>query len=168
MSDIISDGTIRVILVPAGPSGITGIVNLAAPTLAEAAAGTIITAQLTDDGLVGWRSVSAMVKNTSLASKNDTERIGRGKASGLMLRFKARTPGSDAIKAALTKGTFWHVMIRYDVDTDTANAAGQLWEVFPVEAGERAQVEKEDNTMSRYEIPFANHITPQLNAVMAA
>lgn len=163
MTDIISDGMIRVTWVP----GLSGIASIAAPTVAEMNAGINMTAQITDDGLIGWKAATAPVKNTSLESTADTQRAGRDAVTGLMLRIKGQTP-TDTIKSTLTKGTFGHVVIRYSIATGTANAAGQKLEVFPVEVGRRAQVEKEDNTMERYEIPFFNHIAPNYDAVMAA
>ena len=86
--------------------------------------------------------------------------------SGESLRIKRQMP-TDIARSTLTRGSFGFVVIRYSILTATANAIGQAHEVYPMEVGDRAQVEKEDNTMERYEIPFFNHTAPNLNAVMA-
>lgn len=162
MTDVISDGYIRVTWVP----GASGIASIAAPTVAEVNAGLNLTDQVTDDGLIGFKLATAGVKNTSLASTTDTERAGRNKLTGAMLRLKRQMP-TDTARSTLTRGSFGFVVIRYSILTGTANTIGQAHEVYPMEVGERAQVDKEDNTMERYEIPLFNHIAGTINAVMA-
>lgn len=162
MADVISDGMTRVIFVP----GENGIANINAPTVAEANSGINMTAQISDDGMEGWEGDTARVPNTSLASKTDTERMGRDKLANPMLRFKAQKP-TDTVKSTVTKGVMGHVLIRRLVAQETANAIGQDWQVVPVEAGRRKDLKNEPNTMARYEVPFANHTTPAYDAVMA-
>lgn len=162
MADVISDGMIRVSWVP----GASGITSVAAPTVAELNAGINVTDQVTDDGLQNFKAATAAVDNTSLASTNDTERAGRDAVKGAMLRFKRQMP-TDTIRSTVTKGVFGFIVIRYSVATGTAWTIGQAVEVYPVEAGRRAMVDHEDNTMERYDIPFFNHISPNLDALVA-
>lgn len=163
MTDVISDGMIRVYWVP----GASGIANINAPTVAELNAGLNITAQITDDGLEGWEADQARVPNTSLASKTDTERMGRDKLANPLLRLKWQEP-TDTVRSTVIKGVFGHVVIRRGIDEGTAWAATHKCQVVPVEAGRRRDTKKEDNTMLRFEIPFANHIAPAYDAVVAA
>lgn len=162
MADVISDGTIRVYWVP----GASGIANINAPTVAELNAGINMTSQVTDDGLEGWEADQAKVPNTSLASTTDTERIGRDKLAGPTLRLKRQMP-TDTVRSTLTKGTFGHIVIRRDLAESTVWTIAQAAQVIPVECGRRRDIRTDANTMSRYEIPFANHTTPAYDAVVA-
>lgn len=162
MADVISDGTIRVFWIP----GANGIANINAPTVAELNAGLDMTSQITDDGMDGWEADQSRVPNTSLASTTDTERIGRDKLANPMLRYKRQMP-TDTVRSTLTKGTFGFVAIRRDLAQATAWTTAQAAQVVPVECGRRRDIKPEDNTMSRFEIPFANHTAPAYDAVVA-
>lgn len=163
MADVISDGMTRVQWVP----GAGGIANINAPTVAELNAGIHVTEQFTDDGLEGWEADQARVPNTSLASTTDTERMGRDKLANPLWRMKRQKP-TDTIRSTVTKGVFGFVVIRRDVPYGDAFAASDQVQVVPVEAGRRRDLKPEANTMSRYEIPFANHTPPAYDAVVAA
>lgn len=159
MADVISDGMTRVYWVPA-------ISNIAAPTVAELNAGLNMTSQITDDGLEGWEADTARVNNTSLASTTDTERMGRDKLASPMLRFKRQMP-TDVVRSTLAKNTMGYVVIRRDVTESTVWTIGQACQVTPVECGRRRDIKPEPNTMSRFEVPFANHTAPSYDAVVA-
>lgn len=159
MADVISDGYTRVYWVAA-------ISNQAAPTTTELNAGIALTSYITEDGMEGWEADSARVPNTSLASTTDTERIGRDKLANPLLRFKRQMP-TDSIRSTLTRGTTGYVVIRRDVAETTAWTAAQAVQVTPVECGRRRDLKPEPNTMSRFEIPFANHTAPSYDAVVA-
>jgi hypothetical protein len=162
MADVISDGMTRVQWVP----GASAIANINAPTVAEINTGINVTDQITDDGLEGWEGDTARVPNTSLASITDTERMGRDKLANPMLRFKRQLP-TDTIRSTVTKGVFGFVVIRRDLAQATAFATSQTCQVVPVEAGRRKDLKPEANSMSRFEIPFANHTAPSYDAVVA-
>lgn len=159
MADVISDGYTRVYWVSA-------ISNQAAPTTTELNAGIALTSYITEDGLEGWEADSARVPNTSLASTTDTERIGRDKLANPLLRFKRQMP-TDSIRSTLTRGTTGYIVIRRDVAETTAWTTAQACQVVPVECGRRRDLKPEPNTMSRFEVPFANHTTPSYDAVVA-
>lgn len=163
MADVINDGMTRVIWVP----GAAGIANINAPTVAEIGAGLHITEQITEDGLEGWEADQARVNNNSLASTTDTERMGRDKLANPLLRLKTQLP-TDTMRSTVLKGVFGHIVIRRRAAYATAVAASDKVQVVPVEAGRRKDLKPEGNTMDRYEIPFANHIPPAYDAVVAA
>src|SRR5688572_22162773 len=159
MADVIADGMTTVWWLP-------NVVNIAAPTTAEFAAGTDITSQITTDGLVGWEADTAAVENTGLNSTTDTNRAGRDTLSGPMLRFKRQMP-TDTMRSTLTKGTMGYVGIRRSIANTTAVAALQAVTIVPVEVGRRKDLPLEKNSMERYEIPFFNHTAPAYDAVVA-
>lgn len=162
MTDTVSDGNTRVYWVP----GASSIANINAPTVAELNAGVNATNQITGDGMDGWEADQARIPNTSLASTTDTERMGRDKLANPMLRFKRQMP-TDTLRSALAKGNMGFVVIRRDVAEGTAWTAGQACQVVPVECGRRKDMKPEDNTLSRFEVPFANHTPPAYDAVVA-
>lgn len=164
MADRVTDGKTRVVWVP----GENSIANIHAPTVAEVNAGLHITERITDDGMEGWEADQARVPNTSLASTTDTERMGRDKLANPMLRIKAGGSVSDTMKSTATKETLGFVAIRRGVAFGTPPAAGQAWQVVPVECGRRRDIKPEANSLERFEIPFANHTEPAYDAVMAA
>lgn len=162
MTDVISDGMTRVQWVP----GASAIANINAPAVAELNTGINITDFISDDGLEGWEADTARIPNTSLASTTDTERMGRDKLANPMLRFKRQLP-SDTMRSTVGKGVFGFVVIRRDLAQATAFASTQQCQVVPVEAGRRRDLKPEPNSLSRYEIPFANHTAPAYDAVVA-
>ncbi len=162
MSDVIADGMIRVQWVP----GASSIANINAPTVAELNSGLNVTEQITDDGLEGWEADQARVANTSLASTTDTERMGRDKLANPLWRMKRQKP-TDTIRSTGTKGVFGFAVIRRDVPWATAFATGDQVQVVPVEAGRRRDIKAEGNSMSKFEIPFANHTPPAYDGVVA-
>ena len=81
MADIIVDGQTRVAFVPT-------ISNIAAPTVAQLNAGTLLQTTLIPTGLEGFENTTADVDNTSLASTFDTKLPGRQSFSGTGLVLK--------------------------------------------------------------------------------
>jgi hypothetical protein len=160
VADIIVDAKVKVALVDS-------ISDIDAPTVAELAAGTDITDQLTADGLVGFQPDTAEVDTTSLASDFDTKRPGRSNYSGTMLRFKKQV--ADTVYDTYVKNTETHVVIRRDGSVNTeAFAASDEVEVYPVVAGETSNMDPEPNTVQRWEMPVMVSAKPNLRATVAA
>lgn len=159
MADTVADGKTLVYWLPA-------CAIITAPTVAEFAAGTNMTGQITPDGMTGWEADTAKVDNSSLLSTTDTERIGRDALTDPRLKFKRQMP-TDSTRATLTKHTEGYVAIRRDLASTTAIAAGQACQVVPVECGRRRDIMPEKNSLSRFEVPFANHTPPAYDAVIA-
>lgn len=160
MSDIVSDGNIRVAWVPA-------ISNIAAPTVAELGGGILLQSTMTDDGLVNFRPETADIKNTKLDSDFNTVDVGRTNITGSMLRFY-KQDGTDTIYDTLIKGQAGFVVVRRSLPSSTAWAADQKVAVYPAKCGETAWLDPEENTDERYEIPIKITRKPNLRATVAA
>lgn len=161
MADIYTDGNIRVAYVAT-------IANITAPTTAELNAGTsiLLTDKITADGLVGFEPTTAEVDTSSLASTFDTKGIGRDQFSNTMLRLKKQT-ATDTAYNTLTRGTTGYIVIRRDVAFDTAWAASQKVEVYPIVCGRERNLAPEANTVRRYEVPVMVSSAPELRATVA-
>jgi hypothetical protein len=159
--DIPVDGYIRVAYVAT-------IANIAAPTTAELNAGTsvLLSSIITADGLVGFEASTAEVDTTALDSTFDTKSIGRDSFEGTMLRLKKQS-GTDTAYSTLTRGTTGYIVIRRDVLSGTAWAAGQKVEVFPIICGRERNLSPEANTVRRYEVPTPITSAPELRATVA-
>lgn len=159
MADIYVDGFIRVAIV-------TTISAIAAPTVAELNAGTLITSVVTADGLVGFEATTAEVDTTALDSTFDTKGVGRDSFDGTMLRIK-KQDGVDGVFNLLVRGLLTNVVVRRDVLTATAWTVGQKVEVYPVVIGRERNLAPEANTVRRYEIPTMIRSAPELRATVA-
>lgn len=161
MADVFADGNTRVAFVGS-------ISNIAAPTVAELNAGTLLQSYITSDGLMGFEATTAEVDTTSLASTFNTKTIGRDDFSGTGLRLKKQTYGSDTPFSTLTRGTSGYIAIRRGITESTAWAADQAVEVYPVTCGQRKMLAPEANTVQRYEVPTPITSAPDLAATVAA
>ncbi len=159
MADTVADGKTLVYWLPS-------CAVITAPTVAEFTAGTNLTTQITPDGMTGWEADTAKVDNSSLASTTDTEKIGRDALTDPRLKFKRQMP-TDTTRTTLARNVEGFIAIRRDIAVATAIAAGQAVQVVPVECGRRRDLAPEKNTLSRFEVPFANHTTPAYDAVVA-
>lgn len=162
MSDVIGDGKIKVIWVAAG-----GIASIAAPTVAELAAGDDITERITPDGL----SISpdtANVDNSNLASTFTTGRAGR-RSYQIEVTLKRGDNASDDLPwATLLYRTMGYLVVRRIIDYTTAIAASDEVEVYPVECGERSSVPPAPNEVSKFMSPMMLREEPDTAAVVAA
>lgn len=160
MADVFADGNVRVAYVPT-------IANIAAPTVAELNAGTLLQSTLTADGLEGYEATTAEVDTSSLASTFNTKTIGRDDYSGTLLRLKKQTVGSDTVRTLLARSTTGYVVIRRGITESTAWASSQQVEVYPIICGRRKELKPEANTVMRYEVPTMVTSTPNPDAVVA-
>lgn len=161
MADIIVDGKTRVAFVPS-------IANLAAPTIAELNAGTLLTATLIPTGLSGFENTSAEVDNTSLASTFDTKLPGRQSFSGTMLTLK-KQDGTDVVFNLLTTpGTNGFIVIRDGIDQAVAWTSGDKVEDYPIRTAPHSMLGRgEANSLLRYQVPTPITAQPNLKAVVA-
>lgn len=162
MADIIVDGRTRVAFVPT-------ISNIAAPTVAELNAGTLIQSTLVPTGLEGFENTSAEVDNTSLASTFDTRLPGRQSFSGTGLVLKKQDGTDTVFNLVSTPGTSGYVVIRDQELESAAWAADQKVEVYPVRTAAHSVLGRgEANSVLRYRVPTPISATPNLKAVVAA
>lgn len=158
MADTVADGKTLVYWLPS-------CAVITAPTTAEIAAGIHLTGQITPDGMTGWEADTAKIDNSSLLSTTDTEKIGRDALTDPRLKFKRQMP-TDTVRSTLAKNVEGYILIRRDLASTTAIAATQACQVVPVECGRRRDIMPEKNSLSRFEVPFANHTPPAYDAVI--
>jgi hypothetical protein len=161
MADIIVDAMTRVYYVPT-------IANIAAPTVAELNAGTMLTTTLIPAGLEGFENSTAEVDNTSLASDFDTKLPGRKSFSGTGLVLK-KQDGTDTIFNLLSvPNTNGYIVIRDGVATATAWTIADKVEVHPIRTATHVMIGRgEANSLLRYRIPTPITSQPNLKAVVA-
>lgn len=159
MADIIADGRTRVSYVPT-------IANIAAPTTAELNAGLLLQSLLTPSGLSGFQPETAKVDTSSLASVFNTARNGRTSFDSPMLELKKQDV-SDTAYTTLIRGTNGYIVVRSSITESTAYASTQAVRVYPIECGEVAHVDIEENTLERYQVPLCVTSSPNLRAAVA-
>lgn len=160
MPDIIVDGNVRVYSVPS-------ISNIAAPTVAELNAGTRLDLYITPDGLMNFKPEQQWVDNSALSGKFNTQIPGRASLSNLGLRFKQQSQAADTIKNTMVTAYATNIVVRRAVDAGTAWTVGQAVAVFPVICGIVSDVDPDQNTLTRFEIPMGPSTDPNVRAVVA-
>jgi hypothetical protein len=156
MSDLVSDGKIRLIWAPA-------CANIHAPTVAEANAGLRLDTVCTPDGLQTTPK-TADVDTSALSSTYDTSRAGR-RGFDNSIKFKRQDSADTALTTLVFRATGF-LFIRRTLDAGTAPAIGQLWEVFPSEC-KQGIPGYGPNTVQSMEIPLGTTSDPDTAAVMA-
>jgi hypothetical protein len=159
VADIIADGKTRA-------SWVTTIANIAAPTVAELNAGIQLQNTLTPAGLSGLQPETAKIDASSLASRITLQRNGRAGIDGAMLEFK-KQDGTDTIYDTLLFGTAGYLVVRTSILETTAWTIAQKARVYPMECGEVAHVDIEENSLERYQIPLTLTAQWNLRAVVA-
>ena len=162
MVDIIVDGMTRVAFVPT-------IANIAAPTVAELNAGTLLQSTLIPAGLEGFENSTAEVDNTSLASTFDTRLPGRQSFNNTALVLKKQTGTDTVFNLLTTPNTDGYIVIRDGVAQGTAWTTGDKVEVYPVRTAAHSMLGRgEANSLLRYRVPTKISSAPNLKAVAAA
>lgn len=145
MPDIISDGMTRI-------SWVASISNAGAPTVAELNAGVALESLITADGL-DTPTTSDRVDNSSLASTQNTELIGR-RTDQPTLTFKqqGKTAAPWTTFAGKPSG---YLVRRTGVAASTAWTASQKVTVMPVQAGYRNELAAAKNEVEKFSVDFA-------------
>lgn len=159
MADVVADGKTRV-------SWVGSISNIASPTAAELTAGLLLQSRLTADGLAGLQPETTTIPTTSLASRFGTSRNGRTNFDQIMLTFK-KDDGTDTVYNTLLKGVTGFLVVRNSLDESTAWLAAQRVRVYPMECGEIAWLDPEENSLERYQIPMTVTADPNQRATVA-
>jgi hypothetical protein len=133
-------------------SWVSAIANIALPTTTELNAGILLTGTMTPDGLQNFQPDTADVPNATLASTFDTVDVGRVSYKNTALRLY-KTTATDTIYNTLTKNTAGFVVVRRDIDTNTAWASSQAIEVYPAKCGETRRIDPASNEETMYEVP---------------
>lgn len=128
---VTTNGTMLALFVPSIAAYMTG------PTLAELTAGAVIdiTAYLTGDGL-NTDTNENNVEDPRLCSKQIYEQRGDyTNTLELTYVFNTGSPPDDEARLGLPPGTRGFVAIRWARDWELAIAAGQEFDIYPVEMG---------------------------------
>lgn len=159
MADIVADAKTRV-------SWVGSIAAIGSPTVAELNAGLLLQSRLTADGLAGLQPETTTIPTTSLASKFGTSRNGRTNFDQIMLTFK-KDDGTDTVYNTLIKGATGFLVVRNSIDEATAWTATQRCRVYPMECGEIAWLDPEENSLERYQVPMTVTLDPNQRAIVA-
>lgn len=124
--DLISDGKIRVIWAP-------NCANLAAPTVAEANAGLRLDTVMTPAGLK-VAPTTGSVDTSALSSTYTTNMAGR-RTFANSVEIKCQD-SADTARTTLVYRAVGFLFIRRNLDSATAPATGQNWEVYPSQCDE--------------------------------
>lgn len=158
-----SDGNWRVSFVPAN-----GIASKAAPTVAELDAGTELAKDwITPDG-INIPPATAERPTSTVGSTFDTARVARRSFSGMSLTcYRAQPPQADTAYDLLTYGTDGFLVVRRTHPNETAYAAGQTVEVYPIECGEPALSPPAANTTQMFTTTLTLTDEPETRALVA-
>lgn len=160
MADLLGDGNVKVTFC-------LTIANIAAPTAGELNAGVDLQEFITKDGLA-INPEQASVDNTSLASRDETEDAGTVSYSIELTCKRKQAPDPDVAWETLTDGQLGFLAVRRTLPHETAWAAGQEVEVYPVRCGRPNRMPPELNAAQRFVSKLFNHTTADANATVAA
>lgn len=160
MSDLLGDGNVKVTFALA-------VASIGAPTAAELNAGTDLQEVLTKEGLDIKPDQSA-VDNTSLASRSETEDAGTTKYEINLTWKKQEDLVDDVAYSALVPGTLGFLAVRRNLPHETAWAATQDVEVYPVRCGAFMRQPPKLNEPQTVEQKMFNHTQPDTEATVAA
>jgi len=152
-----NDGQLRV-------SVVTTISNIAAPTVAELNAGTLITNFVTKDGLTVPANQN-YVDNSSLAETYDAQVV--GSFGGAITMTGIRDNVTDTFWDLVVYGTNTHLAVRRGVATATAWTIAQKVEVYPIQWHEPLPTQTASNEQGRFTAAAAVRSQPNLKATVA-
>jgi hypothetical protein len=144
------------------------IANIAAPTVAELNAGTLLHSQLIVGGLQGFAFSAGEVDNSAFGSTFDTKLPGISSYSGTQMVFKKQTMGADTIWTLMT--TFFtagYIVIRDGIANSTAWATSQNVEVFPITTGDWDYIDRARNEVLKFFVVTPISAAPTKKAVTA-
>jgi hypothetical protein len=138
--------------------------NKAAPTVAEANAGTSLSNFITKDG-VNTPATQNMVDNASLAETYDAQVP--GSFGGPITFTGIRDNATDTFWNLITYNLTGYILIRRGVATATAWTIADKVEVYPVQFHEPLPLPTASNEQGRFTVQAAVTSQPNLKAVMA-
>lgn len=140
-----TNGTMLALFVPTLADYLSGA------TVAELTAGAVldITCYLTGDGLNTDTSENN-IEDARLCSKQVFENRGDStKTMELTYVFNPGSPANDEARLALTPGTKGFIALRWAIDSDLPVAAGQEFDIYPVEMGAQRKQTPGRNSVHR-------------------
>lgn len=160
MSDMLTDGNIKVAFVPT-------IADPSAPTVTELTAGTDLECLITADGL----NLSVDEETISVPKLCDTvnsEAPGRATYSAELTLVRKDTDTEDVAWATLLRGTKGYLVLRYGKPATTDYATADKVIVFKGAWGERKLQQPEANNAVKFASKFFVDGTPNIDAPVAA
>ena len=158
MADQVSDGKIKV-------GWVTTLSSVPTPTVAQVTAGIDLEGWITPDGLaieIGEDEVDT----SKLNSKFNSKRVGRGTPS-MELTFFQQGKGSAPYTTFNSQPDGW-LVVRYDIDSETDWAAGQIVEVYPCKAGDQRLIPPAENDSEKFSVALFPTADYDDDAVIAA
>lgn len=159
-ADLLGDGNVAAIFC-------LTIANVSAPTAGEINAGVALQEFITKDGL-GISPEQAAVDNTALASRDETEDAGTVKYSIELTVKRKEVAAEDIGWNTLTDRTLGYLVVRRNLAHETAFAANQHVEVYPVRCGRPNMQPPELNASQKFMSKLFNHSTADADALVAA
>lgn len=145
---------------------VTTIASIAAPTVAELAAGVDITPFISKDG-VNTPANQNMVDNATITDSFDAQLVGSFGGSLTLTMYRDTVTADDPYED-FEWGDVGFVVIRYGILYTTAFAAAQRVEVYPAQAHEPVMQPSAANANAKFTIQFAVTDQPEKHAVVAA
>ena len=158
MSRYVHEGNTKVTVVAT-------IADIDGPTVAELGAGTDISTLLTKDGLQ-TPDTQNMVDSAALSDTFDAQVVGSWGGGLTLTGFRDDT--DDDLWDLAVYGTNTHIVIRRGLPWDTAWAASQKVEVYPVEFHEPVPSQTGANEQARFTLACAVTSQPAKRATVAA
>lgn len=153
MADLGFDGMIKVSWVP-------NIVNIGAPTVAELNGGTSLEPRLLPDGLT-VTAETAGVDTSKMNSTANSNIAGRRTFTLGVKYVRGDDAASLAVEAALIYKANGNLVVRRDLVSSQAYAAGQKVEVYPGQCGETNPDSPAPDTLQAVEVPIMNTAEPR-------
>jgi hypothetical protein len=145
---------------------VSTIASTSAPTVAELTAGTELSCWLTGDG---WNPSlnQATATDKRACSAQDYEAPGRY-AYSLEVKYVEAPQGTNTAKTTLVPGSLGYMVERRGLSVDTAYAAAQKVNVFPVSPGQYMDLPPEDNSKFKGQQKLFVRAAVVIDAVVAA
>lgn len=147
-------------------SWVASIADPTAPSAAAVTAGTDLSCWITDDGWQPGMDQQA-VTDKRICATQDFEGAGRYTRS-LTIKYVTAPAGTDTAHTTLIPGTLGYIVERRGVSVDTAYAASQKVNVWPVQVGQYMQLPPEANSKLKEEQKMFVTATVVIGATMAA
>lgn len=158
MSRYVHEGNTRVDFVPT-------IASKAAPTVAELGAGTALSTLLTKDGLQ-VPDTQNMVDSSTLSDTFDAQVVGSWGGGVSLTGFRDNV--SDDLWDLAVYGDEGYIVVRRGSAYDTAWAAADVVEVYPIQFHEPVPNATASNEEARFTVACAVTSAPNKRAVVAA
>jgi hypothetical protein len=159
-ADLLGDGNVKATFC-------LTIADVSSPTATECNAGVDLQEYITKDGL-GISPEQAAVDNTALASRDETEDAGTVKYSIELTVKRKEVALEDVGWNTLVDRQLGYLVVRRNLPHETAYAAGQSVEVYPVRCGRPNMQPPELNAAQRFISKLFNHTTADTDALVAA